>query len=201
MTPAVLLRHLNATVWHADEGLIGLTLMGLLEAYGEPHRRYHDSLHLLEVLQVLSELGNDDPAVWIAALYHDAVYDPRSGTNEEDSVTFMREAHEELGVEPLPEVEGLILATKTHRAETPGQAMLLDADLAILGAESPRYREYARAIRMEFAHVPDEAFRAGRAAVLRGFLDRERIYHAPSMADYEVRARENIVRELQSLAI
>ena len=171
----------------------------LIEAYGEPHRRYHDSLHLMEVLQVLSNLGNEDPAVWIAALYHDAVYDPKSATNEEDSVAFMLEAHAEMGVEPLKGIAELILATKTHRAETPGQEMLLDADLAILGALPDRYDEYARAIREEYAHVPDEAYRPARAAILRGFLERDRIYHSPAMVDEEARARVNLVREIQTL--
>lgn len=199
MTPAVLFNHLGKTVWHVDPGMAGLQFFMLLEAYGEPHRRYHDSLHLMEVLQVLTNLSNEDPAVWIAALYHDAVYDPKSGTNEEDSVAFMREAHAEMGVEVLPGVAELILATKTHRAETPGQAMLLDADLAILGAMPDRYEEYARAIREEYAHVPDETYRPARAAILRGFLQRDRIYRSPEMVDEEARARVNLAREIQAL--
>lgn len=190
---------MNATVWHADEGRAAFGLLELLGAYGEPHRHYHDSRHLLEVLQVLGQLGNEDPAVWIAALYHDAVYDPLSVTNEEESVTFMRDAHAAMGVSPLPTVAELIMATKTHVADSPQAAMLLDADLAILGAEPGRYAEYAKAIRREYAHVPDESFRTGRAKVLRTFLDRDRIFRSPRMAEFEARARENIDRELKAL--
>lgn len=186
-------------MWHANEGLAAIELMRLLDAYGEPHRRYHDSLHLLEVLQTLGRLGNEDPAVWIAALYHDAVYDPRSATNEEDSVVFMREAHEAMGVEPLPSIAPLILATKTHIAETPEAAMLLDADLAILGSDPARYAEYAQVIRKEYAHVPEAAYRTGRAAVLRSFLDRDQIFQTNEMARYEAIAGENIARELKGL--
>lgn len=149
---------------------------------------------------ILQELGNEDPAVWLAAFYHDAVYDPQSPTNEEDSVIFMREALLRLGIAPSPEAEALILATKTHRAETSGQERLLDADLAILGAERPRYEAYAQAIREEYVHVPQPAYRAGRAAILHGFLGRERIYHSPNMAAYEARARKNLKWEIEALA-
>ena len=43
-------------------------------------------------------------------------------------------------------------------------AVLLAADLAVLAAEPSRYVEYATAVRREYAHVDDDAWRAGRAA-------------------------------------
>ena len=79
--------------------------------------------------------------------------------------------------------------------------VLLDADLAILGASEERYRRYAEDVRKEYAWVPDERYRVGRSAVLRAFLDRSRIYRHPIMIEEgEARARENMTAELATLA-
>ena len=78
--------------------------------------------------------------------------------------------------------------------------VLLDADLAILGAAPQRYARYAADIRREYAWVRDAEYRAGRAAVLEQFLARPRIYHAQMMYDEgEQRARENLRAELAAL--
>jgi predicted metal-dependent HD superfamily phosphohydrolase len=190
---------LNARLWRVPRVLAMQEFERLAEAYDAPGRAYHNSRHLLEVLDALRRIGSDDPAVLVAAFYHDAVYDPRRTTNEEDSVTFMREAHASMSVEPLPEVEPLVLATKTHLARTPGEAALLDADLAILASAPERYDEYAQAIREEYAHVPDGDFAAGRASILRKFLERDRIYRTPAYAPFESLARANLRREVASL--
>ncbi len=49
--------------------------------------------------------------------------------------------------------------------------------------------------------MPDDAFRAGRAAILRPFLDRESIYATQTARDrWEGAARANLLRELEVLA-
>ena len=53
--------------------------------------------------------------------------------------------------------------------------VLSDADLAILARAADRYQDYAADVRREYAHVPDPAFRSGRAAILAGFAARTRI--------------------------
>ena len=60
---------------------------------------------------------------------------------------------------------------------------------------------HARAVREEYAHVPDDLWRRGRSAVLQRFLDTLVIYpDAAFRAAHEARARANLERELQSLA-
>jgi predicted metal-dependent HD superfamily phosphohydrolase len=81
-----------------------------------------------------------------------------------------------------------------------GADILLDADLAILGAEPADYRAYVTGVRAEYAHVDDDAWRVGRAAVLRSFLERPAIYRTTSMqATRERRARANLSAELADL--
>jgi predicted metal-dependent HD superfamily phosphohydrolase len=78
--------------------------------------------------------------------------------------------------------------------------VLCDADLAILAAASDRYTQYATAIRQEYAHIPDVDFRAGRAKVLRRFLDRPTIYRtAHGRQHWEAAARANISTEIAAL--
>src|SRR5947209_4025145 len=78
----------------------------------------------------------------------------------------------------LDEVARLVLLTKTHATgpdDRSGQA-LLDADLAVLGADPADYDRYAADIRREYAWVPEDAYRDGRRRVLEGFLRRPRLF-------------------------
>lgn len=79
-------------------------------------------------------------------------------------------------------------------------AHLLDADLSIFAASDARYLQYASAVRAEYAHVPDEAFRAGRVGILRAYLDRPGIYRTATAREiWEDRARVNLSREIERL--
>ena len=79
-------------------------------------------------------------------------------------------------------------------------AVLISVDLSILAAEPSRYDAYAAAIRKEFAHIPDDAYRAGRSDVLRRFAARPVIFPDAAFAlACEDRARDNLERELASL--
>src|SRR5262249_41743880 len=57
----------------------------LAAAYGEPGRYYHNLDHVRAVLHTIDELArlaSEPAAVYLAAWFHDAVYDPRRGDNE-----------------------------------------------------------------------------------------------------------------------
>ena len=173
----------------------------LVARYSENGRFYHTFDHLIAVLTDVREL----PAtVQFAAWFHDVIYDPRRSDNEERSAAFAATALRQLTVpQPLIErVAQLIICTQTHQPP-PGdeEAMaLLDADLAILGAETAVYDRYAAAIRQEYAHVPEEAYRYGRIHILDTFLQRPRLYHtALAYQAHEARARGNLQRERASL--
>ena len=44
--------------------------------------------------------------------------------------------------------------------------LFIGADLSILWSQPQTYRWYARGVRAEYAHVPNDQYRIGRAAVL-----------------------------------
>ncbi|MEP6463754.1 MAG: metal-dependent phosphohydrolase [Frankiaceae bacterium] len=171
----------------------------LLARYAEPHRHYHDRQHLTEVLTALDLLGASNTAR-LAAWFHDAVYDPRRGDNEDRSASLAVELlGKHLPTEQVADVARLVRLTAAHdpAAGDADGAALCDADLAILGAHPTRYGQYATAVRAEYAHVPAADFARGRAAILRDLLNREVLYRTLiARSRWEQAARANVSREL-----
>ena len=105
--------------------------------------------------------------------------------------------------EVVAEVARLVRLTAGHDAadDDPDGAVLCDADLAILAADETRYAEYAAGVRAEYAHVPDDDFARGRAAVLRQLLGQRSLFRTPTAhAAWETAARANVAAELARLA-
>jgi predicted metal-dependent HD superfamily phosphohydrolase len=180
----------------------------LLRRWSEPHRRYHDLVHLRKVLDHVDDLVRAEPrtapdaeAVRLAAFFHDAVYDPTRDDNELRSAALARAVLDDLGVAAarVREAERLVMVTATHDvAEDDGNgAVLCDADLAVLGGDPEAYASYAAAVREEYAHVPDPLFRIGRARILEALLAHESIYRTSAgRAWWEDAARRNVGAEL-----
>lgn len=179
----------------------------LLEAYAEPHRHHHGTAHLAAVLTVLDELhapAAAPPASRAAAWYHDAVYDPRRGDNEAASAELARRRLGRLGAPGalVDQVAAMVLATATHELPpgVAGAAELLDADLAVLAHPCDSYDAYVAGVRAEYAHLGDDAFTRGRAAVLRSLAGRPVLFHSRRGRDrFERAARANLERELAQL--
>lgn len=192
--------------WAASED----TFLRLLARYREAHRHYHTVTHLTAVLttaeELMAQVDVDDPAaVRLALFFHDAVYDPRSTTNEAASAALARAALAPLG---LPRtrtdaIERLILSTVDHQppsgCDAGAAAVVLDADLAILSAEPAQYAAYVAGVRAEYGHVDESGWRSGRAAVLQRLLERPTLYRCAPMAGRDARARANLAAELAGL--
>ncbi|MFI6338334.1 hypothetical protein [Streptomyces sp. NPDC050535] len=179
----------------------------LLTRWQEPQRRYHTVTHLTAVLDhidVLEEYADAPDLVRLAGWFHDAVYLPDRSENEERSAHLAERALPEAGVSPTDtaEVARLVRLTVGHAPtddDRNGQ-VLCDADLAVLATPAPAYAAYTSAVREEYAFVPDEAFRTGRAAILRQLLDLPRLFRTPyGEREWERPARENLRTELARL--
>ena len=184
----------------------------LVRRYQEPHRRYHTLAHVEAVLGDCAwlagefEFGADDRAVAdLAACVHDVVYDANPGADERASAAWAEEQLLACGLPPesVERVRDIVLATITHAtdaAELVGSAVL-DADLAILAAPADDYAHYVAGVRQEYAAVPDDSWRSGRAAVLRNLIARPVLFATePARRRWEVPARRNIAAELAGLS-
>lgn len=141
----------------------------------------------------------------MAAWFHDAVYDPQADDNEEQSAHLAEKTLAGLRVDDdvVAEVARLVRLTAGHDAaeDDADGAVLCDADLAILAADESRYADYVAGVRAEYAHVPDDDFARGRAAVLRRLLDQPSLFRtATAHASWEAAARANVTAELARLS-
>jgi len=168
----------------------------LIARWSEPHRHYHNLAHLEACLDEI-----DDPVTRLAAWGHDAIYDSRSPANEERSALLLTHLLHRCQTPPdiRDEAARLVRLTKGHAVD-PGDErgkMLADADLNVLTRPWPSYLSYVDAVRREYAHVSDDLWRAGRAAILESLLDLPAMFHLHP--EREEPARANLHRELTQL--
>ena len=195
----------------------------LLQAWEQPHRAYHHSGHLSQMLTDLDRLyahrtqGSIPLALVLAAWFHDAVYECAPGEDERRSEQLASTSLEPLVTaglltgHELQMVSLLVRATATHELpesvdlpagyEPADIQFFLDADMAILAADSARYHRYLRGVRSEYSHFDDEAFRTGRTTFLRSTLGRKRIFLSEQALQlWEEPARANLSAELSEWA-
>jgi len=174
--------------------------------YGAAERRYHTLEHVEACLRLLDGVrgrAGDADAIELAIWFHDAVYDSRRSDNEACSARLAEDALGRLGVARgiRERVGSLILATRHDgRVADADGGLMVDIDLAILGQPAAVFDAYEAGIRFEYEWVAEAAFRAGRAKVLRGFLERPSIYATEYFrGKLEEAARGNIMRSLARL--
>lgn len=191
-----------------DEEAARRIFADLVRRYNGDGRHYHVLAHVSELLDTASEmrdLAQDYSTIQLAIWFHDVIYDPRGKENEVKSAEYARQALEKLG---LPErvinrVSDLILKTVSHVSEDDdGDALiLLDADLAPLGADDEVFARQSQALRQEYSWIPEDEYRASRVQILTDFLSRERIYQTERMyRARERKARDNLNQAITELA-
>ncbi|UXI70760.1 hypothetical protein N4264_25155 [Tahibacter amnicola] len=184
----------------------------LAAAYTVPQRFYHSADHVEEVLEHFAEVaagpGWEHPReVYLAVLYHDAIYEPGRRDNEARSADLaVRAVNTHLpdaGIDTVYLAE-LIHLTARHGHLRPADvdrdsALFLDCDMAILAAPAARFAAYDAAIAQEYrGRLPQWMFRHLRRRFLRGLLDAPRIYLSDYFHDrLDATARENL-RQLLS---
>lgn len=141
----------------------------VLNRYEEHHRYYHTTTHLLDVVLQLSKLDNFDDELFLAAVYHDAVYDPQANDNEEKSAAlFLEDAkNAALNKLQLDSINRLILDTKTHKPSSDKSQLLIKADLNILDQPLNKLIEYEHQIFKEFQFVDYKVYQPKRIEILK----------------------------------
>lgn len=179
----------------------------VMEAWKAPHRKYHSDRHLRHCLSLLAAWTGDKPwpaKVALAIFFHDFTYDTLKHDNEERSARAALESLQAAGI-PVGVAEHiaeLVMATKHNAVPRDAEAKLLvDIDLAILGAAPARYAEYVTQVREEYSAVPDNLFYPARLKVMEGFVPEGRpLFHTKQGQDaFEAQARINLAGELEQL--
>ncbi len=196
--------------WHGlalDSLEIERVFQQLVNAYIQPDRYYHNLNHIQHVLTTVDRFAatlQNPSAVYLAAWFHDFIYDAQAADNELQSAKAAGELLTVVGAgkDLIDRVRVLILATQGHQIDPddPELCMFLDADLAILGSDPVQYLVYQQSIRCEYSWVSDAAYRAGRIRALEHFLHRDRLYHTDLLFnELESIARDNINTEIFQL--
>jgi predicted metal-dependent HD superfamily phosphohydrolase len=220
---------LNTLLGHWKKAAAGLEISNaisdewfhrLWQLHTQDTSHYHTPVHLLEMLSYLDivleyyhtidgptflERDNDEQAILLSIFFHDAIYDPKSATNEEDSAAVFENFAQDCKMMNSLQVKvsKFILATKAHKISEDNStslALFLDLDMAVLGKEEHAYLAYAALIRKEFNFVPHETYCEKRAEVLEAFLNNTAIYGTMIVRQaLEERARSNVRKEIALL--
>jgi predicted metal-dependent HD superfamily phosphohydrolase len=179
----------------------------LITAWAEPARGYHTQQHLGEGLSLADlwsgQLSPADKAMLVVGFwFHDAILDPRGTENERKSAELARVELATLGVSARIQerIAQLVMAT-AHGTPAPAGDflvdLLLDLDLAIIGAPAARFAQYEAQVRDEYSFVDDDAYRVGRGKVMghfraMAFAEPQTLYRTPYGLTLLDQARENL---------
>jgi predicted metal-dependent HD superfamily phosphohydrolase len=180
----------------ARHGLADGIFERLAAAYGEPHRRYHTLVHIVEMLDCLDQsrhLAADADAVALAVWFHDAVYDSTvaHGANEAASADLLSVL---CPVDTAAPAHAMILHSVHHGPSgDPDTRLFCDLDLYRLAGPLETFLRHGDDVRAEYGWVSDEAWASGRAAFMGGMLRRPVIYQTDYWRErLESDARRNI---------
>ena len=176
-------------------------IQNLFSLYNQPDRHYHNFSHIVHMFEVLNIHTKITAQLYIAVLYHDAVYDPKNDDNELQSALLYELHCDDMGDTSDEKVIQMILDTKDHIATIKESELLIDADLWILGSNIWTYAEYKKALKKEYEpFFTEEEMIAGRTAFIENMLDRENIFYTPDFQRcYTHNAKTNLEIEIQGL--
>ena len=175
----------------------------LVTAYGGPQRHYHTLDHIAAVVANgirLRDRFEAPDAALLALFFHDVVYDPARRDNETlsaDTLEAWLGGRIDAGVSTF--CRAAIEATASHAAHGDVDIdLVLDIDMAILGAPRDAYLRYAEGVAREYLPVYGlDAYAAGRAELfLKPTLARGSLFLTEPFIGLEDQARANMAEEL-----
>lgn len=171
------------------------------KVYSSEGRYYHNFDHISEMIWVGKRTFQLTYKQYIAIIFHDIVYDPKSNINEElsakqvfDVIQSFRGGMDYEELRYFGDVAAIIRDTKSHYyPTTPESAVVLDLDLERLARPLADVENYGKLIRMEYAHIDDKTFNQGRKEFFQNFLNIEHPFSTPYGRQFwEPKAIENV---------
>lgn len=205
------LNMMNQNRWQTLMNAMGLppsteVYDALHAAYSEKRRFYHTVDHIDAMLthfDGVKHIAKRPEELELAIWFHDAIYKSLSKTNELDSANWAQAflASHGYGEAGIERVHNLIMATLHNGSvKSHDEQLIVDIDLAILGAPPAVYDQFERNVRKEYRLVPWFIYRKKRKELLQSFLSSASIYNLdPFKEKYESAARYNIGRAIDML--
>jgi len=200
--------------WHAffpsgNRDLVSRIWAEVREKYSEPQRFYHNFGHIVELFEYWDRYHADchNPrVVGLVLVGHDVIYDIGAQDNEERSALYTGERLERLGVAPatVRRVMEMIRMTASHVCprDDPDAALMLDMDMAIIGAPPDAYDRYSQAIESEYRQIYalEDFWRGRLSRFIDVLLQQPRLFKTDLFEDaLGPRARANLAREKRVL--
>lgn len=169
---------------HPEELANNHKLHDVYMSWREPHRYYHDVSHLNELFDLIDFLESTKhfsnrfiQQLYLIALFHDAVYNPRSDSNEMDSALLFKKCVERaVGVEmhthemafEFEEIWQAIMDTKTHDPKSELSEVFCALDMYVISHYSfEKLLKYEHQIYKEYQFVPYNIYKLARIEILQ----------------------------------
>ena len=155
--------------------LRNVALLGDVAArWCERQRVWHGPDHLLRMLDEIGTMpaSSDRDVLFLAALYHDAIYDPRAANNEEASAALLLSHAADAQSAVIARAAEIIIASKWSK---PAETTLVESFFALdsnqLADDCPLHErlEYERAIFREYQWANWDTYREKRREFLIGW--------------------------------
>lgn len=154
----------------------GITLSqeDLLARWQEPHRKYHTLSHLNDLVDQIQRCDllteKERKILFLAALFHDIVYDPTRTDNEEASAQLLLQNSNPS--DELQLIAQIIRDTAHHQPTEPLSKLFSEMDMAIVTRPFAELVEWEKGIRFEYSHYSRVAYTWGRVRFLRTLIKR-----------------------------
>lgn len=164
--------NISQAVWLINGYGIDITQSEVRRRYSEPHRHFHTTEHLNDVLGQIFDIYNcslDLVPMIIAGVFHDIVYDPQRKDNEEKSVEVLESyiSDSEKNYDIIEQSKKIILATKTHDKIHDLISNFNKIDCSILDrTELPELLKWEEEIRKEYEFAGWEQYKERRLRFL-----------------------------------
>lgn len=138
----------------------------IVNEYKESHRFYHTWDHVEDIYRQMCHRGfGDNHALFLAAVYHDIVYDPKRNDNEIKSAErFMKDyKHKD---DLSNDVVRIILDTANHKPSNELSVIFCEMDLDILNRSLYQLIEYEHQIFKEYQYVDYWTYKEKRIEAL-----------------------------------
>lgn len=190
-----------------DRAIVNNTWKDICKHYQHKNRAYHNLTHLNNMFHEMEQFEEEVKDLEILKLsiwMHDLIYNPLRKDNELKSAEYAQKLMTKINFSPekIERCHHQIMLTKHHQIEPNDgldERLMIDFDLEILSRDWEAYRLYSEQIRKEYWMYPGFAYKKGRKAALKHFLERDFIYQTAFYRKREAQARANIEREITDL--